>query len=415
MQTNPQWMDDWFSQSLIQLQKKSSQILDSSLIKPFDFIDYSTINSEQENLNVAVLKLNGGLGTSMGCSGPKSLIQISEDGNCFLDYIIQSFNLNSNATDLTLLNSFNTSSQTKAFLASNYPNLNWHELYQYSFRKVSATSLVPFESDSNTAFNPPGHGSVFYDLYHSGLLSSFLDKGVDYIFISNADNLAASLDNKIISYLSTSECPFLIELTPKTPADVKGGTLINYDGSLKLWEIAQVADGQHQMFMNQPYFNTNNIWVSVSRLKDVIESNQLQLDLIQNQKLGKYGSFIQMEYAMGSAIQSFPDAMGMVVPRTRFFPVKRTSDLLLLISDLCTWNSAGQLVWDETRKPFISLGEPFNNIDDFFRLFSVIPSLKNVSSISLSGEVLFDVPITFNSDVDISNKTSQIKSIQTYF
>ncbi|MEC8678581.1 MAG: UTP--glucose-1-phosphate uridylyltransferase, partial [Candidatus Margulisiibacteriota bacterium] len=359
--------------------------------------------------------LNGGLGTSMGCSGPKSLIQISEDGCCFLDYIIQSFNLNSNAADLIFLNSFNTSSQTKDFLATHYSDLDWHELYQHSFKKVCANSLTPLANDSHTAYNPPGHGSVFYDLYHSGLLSSLLDKGVDYIFISNADNLAASLDNKIISYLSASECPFLIELTPKTSADVKGGTLINYDGNLKLWEIAQVADDQHDMFMNQPYFNTNNIWVSVSGLKTVIESNQLRLDLIQNKKSARDGAFIQMEYAMGSAIQSFPGAMGMIVPRTRFFPVKRTSDLLLLMSDFCTWNSSGQLVWDETRQPSISLGEPFNNIDDFFRLFSVIPSIKNTSSISLTGEVLFDIPVTFDGDVVITNQSSQIKSIQSYF
>jgi len=255
---------------------------------------------------------------------------------------------------------------------------------------------------------------VFYDLYHSGLLLQLKNSGVDYIFISNADNLAASLDSKIMAYLDATRCPFLMELTPKTSADVKGGTVINYDGNLRLWEIAQVGDNEIDLFSSQPYFNTNNIWVSVPRLLQVIDSNQLELDLIRNYKSNNDGDFIQMEYAMGSAIQSFFDSKGLIVPRSRFFPVKKTSDLLLLISDVCSWTPSGKLVWDDSKKPVVSLGEPFSNVSDFFRLFSIIPSIKNARSIHLSGEVLFDQSVVFEKVVSISNSSSDLKSIGSF-
>ena len=273
-----------------------------------------------------------------------------------MDYIVDSYNRSSNASDLILLNSFNTSIQTKAYLNQRYSSLNWHELFQYSFKKIQSKTFSPFLDNNASSFNPPGHGSVFFDLYHSGLLLQLKDSGVDYIFISNADNLAASLDSKIMAYLDETRCPFLMELTPKTSADVKGGTVINYNGNLRLWEIAQVGDKEIDLFSSQPYFNTNNIWVSVPRLLQVIESNQLELDLIRNYKSNNDGEFIQMEYAMGSAIRSFSDAKGLIVPRSRFFPVKKTSDLLLLISDVCSWTPSGQPIWDNSKKTGCFIG-----------------------------------------------------------
>ena len=125
----------------------------------------------------------------------------------FLDYIIDSYNRSSNASDLILLNSFNTSIQTKSYLDQRYSSLNWHELYQYSFKKIHSKTRSPFLDNNASSFNPPGHGSVFYDLYHSGLLLQLKNSGVDYIFISNADNLAASLDSKIMAYLDATRCP----------------------------------------------------------------------------------------------------------------------------------------------------------------------------------------------------------------
>ena len=42
---------------------------------------------------LVVLKLNGGLGTSMGCTGPKSLIRVRNE-HTFLDLTVQQIEVN---------------------------------------------------------------------------------------------------------------------------------------------------------------------------------------------------------------------------------------------------------------------------------------------------------------------------------
>ena len=144
--------------------------------------------------------------------------------------------------------------------------------------------MTPLASAGLDAYNPPGHGSVYFDLYYPGILKQLKDTGIDYLFISNADNLAATVDPNIVQHLAQSKCPFLIELTPKTNNDRKGGTVVIHNNQLTLWEVAQVQSEQQSLFESQPYFNTNNLWVSVSALINVIEQNTLTLDLIKNPK-----------------------------------------------------------------------------------------------------------------------------------
>jgi UTP--glucose-1-phosphate uridylyltransferase len=416
METTPEWMLDWYRRSLDLLHNASKQsVIDPTRILAPDSVFYDQLNqSDFKDLRVAVLKLNGGLGTSMGCSGPKSLIEIDQQGTTFMDRIIQRFNNDECASDLIFLNSFNTSNQTTSFIQSNYPDLHWVELFQHSFTKIDESSLLPLDSSETDRFNPPGHGSVYFDLYHSGVLHKLLKKGIDYVFISNADNLAATLDSKIMAYLSEFKPPFLIELTPKTNSDIKGGTVVKCDDHSVLWEIAQVDPQYQTLFQDQPYFNTNNIWVSVPVLLQTIETGLLNLDLIQNRKVMNGQSIIQLEYAMGSAIRSFNKPISMIVPRQRFFPVKKTSDLLLLLSDYAYWNESGYLQWDETKQIDISLDTPFDKVADFFKYFKQIPSIKNASSIHLKGPILFDEKVSLQNHVSLTSSESWPQSISSF-
>ena len=86
---------------------------------------------------------------------------------------------------------------------------------------------------------------MYPSLKRSGLLDKFIKEGKEFIFISNIDNLGATVDVRILNLLlhpnnGQGSCDFLMELTDKTRADVKGGTLIRYEDRLQLLEIAQV-------------------------------------------------------------------------------------------------------------------------------------------------------------------------------
>ncbi|KAF1742420.1 hypothetical protein MXB_763, partial [Myxobolus squamalis] len=218
--------------------------LSSDRMKHYEFLPGLPAGSLSEDLlkRLVVIKLNGGLGTTMGCSYPKSLITV-RDGMNFLDIsLIQLNTLNSqfNAdVPLILMNSFSTNNATIRTLHkySNCPT-KIHTFTQSQYPRISGDTLLP-------TWYPPGHGNFYEALYESGLMKTLIDEGRDIAFVSNIDNLGATVDLKILKMMTEENCnegcvEFMMEVVDKTKADVKGGTLIEYDGSVRLLEIAQV-------------------------------------------------------------------------------------------------------------------------------------------------------------------------------
>lgn len=142
------------------------------------------------------------------------------------------------------MNSFNTDRDTERIIQK-YANhkvniVTFNQSRFPRFGKESQLSIPrTYESDKSNWF-PPGHGDLYESLYRSGLLDSLLRQGKEYLFVSNVDNLGATVDLGILNYLLTSKTEFMMEVTDKTRADVKGGTLVDYDGQIRLLEIAQV-------------------------------------------------------------------------------------------------------------------------------------------------------------------------------
>lgn len=295
---------------------------------------------------LVVLKLNGGLGTTMGCTGPKSVIEV-RDGLTFLDLIvIQIENLNSKYgcnVPLLLMNSFNTHDDTLKIVEKySSSNVEIHTFNQSQYPRLVVEDFTPLPSKGQTGkdgWYPPGHGDVFPSLKNSGKLDALLSRGKEYVFIANSDNLGAIVDLKILSHLIKNKNEYCMEVTPKTLADVKGGTLISYEGRVQLLEIAQVPDEHVNEFKSIEkfkIFNTNNLWVNLKAIKRVVESDGLKMEIIPNPKEVDGIKVLQLETAAGAAIRFFDNAIGINVPRSRFLPVKATSDLLLVQSDLYT-------------------------------------------------------------------------------
>ena len=179
-----------------------------------------------------VLKLNGGLGTSMGLDKAKSLLMV-KDGNTFLDLIAKqviSMRKQYNCgVRFMLMNSFNTSEDTLKYLAK-YPELvadSNIELMQNKVPKIDKKTMKPVEWSANKHLEwcPPGHGDLYTALYGSGKLDQLLSEGVKYMFVSNSDNLGATLDLDLLSYFADQNLPFLMECCTRTEADKKGGHL----------------------------------------------------------------------------------------------------------------------------------------------------------------------------------------------
>ena len=162
--------------------------------------------------------------------------------------------------------------------------------------------------------------------------------GKEYCFLSNIDNLGATLDFEIIKMLFDNNHEFLMEVTEKTKADVKGGTLIDYDGKLRLLEEAQVPKEHKDDFKCVKafdVFNTNNLWINLHAIKRNVKEGKLDMEVIVNTKVVENDvHVIQLETAVGAAMKFFRQLKGIKVPRSRFLPVKKTSDLFLIMSNL---------------------------------------------------------------------------------
>lgn len=376
----------------------------------------------REMLNkLVVIKLNGGLGTSMGCHGPKSMIHVRNDLN-FLDLTVQQIEHLNKTYDvnvpLVLMNSFNTDDDTQKFVRR-YKGLQV-EIYTFNqscFPRISRDTLLPIartcdiEGDME-AWYPPGHGDFYDSFRNCGLLKEFIQQGREYCFISNIDNLGATVDPKILNLLF---CPadrspeFVMEVTDKTRADVKGGTLIQYEQKLRLLEIAQVPKEHIDDFKSVKtfkFFNTNNLWVKLSAIERVLQERTLNMEIIVNNKTLANGlNVIQLETAVGAAMKTFNGGLGINVPRMRFLPVKKTSDLLLVKSNLYSLNH-GSLVMSPLRMfpttPLVKLGDNhFAKVKEFLSRFADIPDLLELDHLTVSGDVTFGRGVSLKGTVII--------------
>ncbi|KZS98186.1 UTP-glucose-1-phosphate uridylyltransferase [Sistotremastrum niveocremeum HHB9708] len=364
---------------------------------------------------LAVLKVNGGLGTSMGMTGAKSALEVKNDMT-FLDLTVRQIeHLNTSLkvdVPLILMTSFNTHEDTLR-IVKKYANqqVRITTFNQSRYPRIYKESLLPCPttySDNKTNWYPPGHGDLYTALSQTGVLDQLLAEGKEYLFVSNSDNLGAVVDQSILQYMAESQSEFVMEVTDKTKADVKGGTIIDYDGSVRLLEIAQVPSEHVEDFKavrKFKIFNTNNLWINLKALKRVMDTEGMDLDIIVNPKTTDDGqAVIQLETAAGAAIKHFRNAHGINVPRARFLPVKSCSDLLLIKSDIYSLEH-GQLVLNEKRMfdttPVIKLGDHFKKIAQFQKRFKKIPTIVELDHLTVTGDVYFGKNVTLRGTVII--------------
>ncbi|KAF4516819.1 hypothetical protein B566_EDAN006213 [Ephemera danica] len=389
--------------------------------------DYNTLTPPEESMvhdmlgKMVVIKLNGGLGTSMGCQGPKSVIAVRSDLT-FLDLTVQQIeHLNKKYqanVPLVLMDSFNTDEDTQKVIRK-YKGLQVeiHTFNQSCFPRINRESLLPVSKNCNVeadieAWYPPGHGDFYESLYNSGLLKKFIAEGRQYCFISNIDNLGATVDLNILNLLlhNQHKSPeFVMEVTDKTRADVKGGTLIQYEGKLRLLEIAQVPKEHVDDFKSVKtfkFFNTNNLWAKLDAIERVVREGTLNMEIIVNNKTLNNGlNVVQLETAVGAAMKTFEGGLGINVPRSRFLPVKKSSDLLLVMSNLYSLQN-GSLVMSPQRMfdttPLVKLGDNhFSKVKEFLSRFSAIPDLLELDHLTVSGDVTFGRGVSLKGTVII--------------
>ncbi len=382
--------------------------------------------AEREALQKAiVLRLNGGLGTSMGLKAAKSLLEV-KDGLSFLDVIARQVLALRKEHDarlpLVLMDSYSTRADSLAALEA-YDGLRSdvpQDFLQNKEPKIRVDDLTPVEwpPDPRLEWCPPGHGDLYTALVTSGMLGELLERGYEHAFVANSDNLGAVLEPRILAWLRAERIPFLMEVTDRTEADRKGGHLArrSEDGRLVLRETAQTPEEDLEALQDitrHRYVNTNNLWLDLRALDAVMRERNdvLGLPMIRNEKTVDPSDkssppVYQLETAMGAAIEVFEGARALRVPRTRFAPVKTTDDLLALRSDAYLLDDAAKVSLAperEGRVPFVALDpDHFKLMPDFEDHFpGGPPSLIGCDRLVVEGDVHFGSGVVVRGDVTV--------------
>jgi len=372
-----------------------------------------------------VVKLNGGLGTSMGLDKAKSLLEVRE-GLSFLDIIARQVLWARKEYDVRLplvfMDSFRTSEDTRAALAGYDIPVDGlpPDFLQNKEPKLRADDLTPvtWEKDPDLEWCPPGHGDLYTALRGSGLLDRLIEAGYTQAFVSNSDNLGATPDPEVAAWFAGSRAPFAIEAVRRTPSDRKGGHFARRtsDGRIVLRETAQTLDEDQEALADlsrHRFCSTNNLWFDLAAMRDELDRRDgvLGLALIKNTKTvdpsdSSSPEVIQIESAMGAAVEVFEDAALIEVTRARFLPVKTTNDLLVLRSDCYRLEESSHLVLEDGLEavPFVDLDSRYYKLVGGFdeRFPEGVPSLRRAEELVVEGDWTFgkDVTVTGRARLD---------------
>jgi len=394
-----------------QLDSGVTGLIPEETITPLTSPDILSEGTETEEDREALaatvmMKLNGGLGTSMGLNIAKSLLP-AKDGLRFLDIIVRQVQWARRTYQVKLpllfLHSFNTRDDVLAALEA-YPDLEVDglglDMMQSVEPKLLQSDLTPVSWPDNPKLEwcPPGHGDLYPTLLDSEILHHLIDAGYLYASVSNSDNLGASPSAQLAGWFARTKAPFATEITPRTPMDVKGGHVAvrKLDGRLILRETAQTPPDEMKYFTDpgiHPYAHCNNLWFNLVALRAKLEetSGVLGLPLIRNAKTvdptdpsspGVY----QIESAMGSAIECFEGARAIAVPRSRFIPVKTTNELTLLRSDVFVMGEDFIPRATVSPLPVVSLDKRYATIAGFDERLPYPLSLREATSLTVDGD-----------------------------
>ncbi|MCL1922883.1 MAG: UTP--glucose-1-phosphate uridylyltransferase [Propionibacteriaceae bacterium] len=390
--------------------------------------DTDTRDNREALASTAMIKLNGGLGTTMGLNKAKSLLQVTNTMT-FVDLMVRQVLWTRKKYDVRLplifLHSFNTQSDVLQGL-SVYPELRVGDLpldmLQSEEPKLLQDNLTPVSWPSNPHLEwcPPGHGDLYPTMLDSGILDQLIDEGFLYANVSNSDNLGASPDLGLAGWFARSGAPFATEITARTPMDLKGGHIAvrRHDNQLILRESAQTPPEEMVSFTDptiHPHAHCNNLWFDLHALRDKLRATKgvLGLPLIRNAKHvdphdPASPAVIQIETAMGAAIESFEGAKAIVVPRSRFLPVKSTNELALLRSDAFTLGEDFVPRAQVNPLPVVRLGQAYAALDSFEQRIPSPLFLRHTRSLTVDGDWFFGEGVHIEGDVHLGPEGGRI-------
>lgn len=389
--------------------KREIDSKDEILVVPYDSLaSISEDIAETKMLldKLVVMKFNGALGTNMGFSGPKSAIEVKNNLTPLDLMVDQVESLNSKYgcnVPLLLMNTAETHDHVQKVLEK-YSNSKV-DIHSLSLSQQPHEKSFEGHSRKDKLYPSSDHSVVFLSLMKSGTLDLLLVQGKEYALVVDSDNVAAVADPKIFNHLIQNQIEYCMEVAPVPSIDLRNSLINLRPGKFQLVDITQ--NPTKQSGGKFKFINTRSMWVNLRAIKRLIDTDELKVENFSSSKEVNDDQIISQGTAADSAIQFFDHTIGINVAQSRYLPVNSTSDLLLLQSDLYTADE-GILVQNPARdnpaNPSIELGPEFEKVNDFQSRFKSIPSIINLDSLKVEGDVWFGAGITLKGKVSIVAK-----------
>lgn len=386
--------------------------IDDVLKKEVPLVPYESLAplpddiAETRNLldKLVVLKFNGVLGTAMGFKGPKSALKVFGDSTPLDLFVEQIECLNAKYgcnVPLILLDSAETHDETlKAVGQYKKSRIDVHSLIQGQKLQLDP-SQKPKERYDLYTFD---HGPQLLSLLTGGTLDVLLSKGKEFALVVGSDNVAAVIDPQILNHLIQNKTEFCMEVTPTAALELSSSTYSTSE-SCQLADIA--LNSSHSPMDKFKFSDTRILWLNLTAIKRLVDTNTLKIGNSSFSEVGTGDQMLLHKTVVGSMIKFFDRAVGINVPYSRSLQLSSTSDLLLLQSDLYTSNK-GLVVRNAARaspvNPSIDLGPEFEKINDFQSRFKSIPSIVELDSLTVRGDVWFGLGVTLKGKVSINAK-----------
>ncbi|CAI4064416.1 hypothetical protein SUVZ_08G0350 [Saccharomyces uvarum] len=385
----------------------TSEFTEFEDIRDSDALDHALLSK------LATLKLNGKADSVIGKESP--LFEV-KNGKCSLDIIVQQTqNLNTSFNcdvPLIFMTSLETEPQISNFLKESYTcsKVEWKTIVHSSFPAIDKDTLLPAVFQINVCeedlWYPCGSGNLIDTLYFSGELDNLIVQGKEVLFVSDLDNLGAIVDLNILSYMITNEIDYLVEVVERTANDSNTGVLATYESKLRLVDYKCLS---RESARKCKTVNTNNIWINLRKLKNLIESDSLNLPICSSEtKMIIHNSplmeILHLQTNLGDCIDFFSNSQIIKVPRNRFLPLATCEDLFLLNSNLYDLDTSGSLNLYPLRfelLPSIKLGDEFANYETFKIGIPDIPNILELDHLTVMGNVFFGYKIILRGTVVI--------------
>mmetsp|Transcript_3731 Transcript_3731/g.11864 ORF Transcript_3731/g.11864 Transcript_3731/m.11864 type:complete len:353 (+) Transcript_3731:1298-2356(+) len=310
------------------------------------------------------------------------------------------------------------------------------EMMQGKAPKIAEENLSPVAcKNRKLEWYPPGHGELYATLAKSRVLDDLLARGYEYMFVSNVENLGATLDQAILTHFATSGISMLMEVVNRTEADSDLAHLAKKGNRYVLRERAQCPEedlGRFEDTMAHRFCNTNNLWINLKKLNEKIKESKkianghaLPLPVVKyhktvNPRKKDSDKVIQLETQAGDAISAFEDAELILVDRDRFVTVKTTEDLLCIKSDAYEMKQHDHRI---TLRPELRLnGPPVVQLDErYYKFYDQLnalipngaPSLIRCRKLTVIGKWIFAANVILEGEVVLCNHSENVETLKS--